>query len=85
VPLAGRVGRIGVRVAERLGDPDDLLFVSGVVVEDPVALLDRSQIPLRDRVLDAAPDRLLVLHQLVEVVVRRLFLEQPVHIASVRF
>jgi hypothetical protein len=75
VRLAGRVGRIGIGIAERLGNPHDRFLVAGVVVENLVALLDRPEIPLRHRVLHTAPDGLFVLHQLVEVIVRRLFLE----------
>jgi len=75
VRLAGGVVGIGIGVAERLRDPDDLLLVAGVVVEHLVALLDRAQVPLRDRVLHPAPGRLLVLHERIEAIVRRLFFE----------
>jgi len=75
VRLAGRVVGIGIGVAERLGDADDLLLVAGVIIKNPVALLHRVQVPLRDRVFHAAPHRRLVLHERIEAVVRRLFLE----------
>jgi len=79
VRLAGLVGRIRIGVAERLRDPHHGFLVAGVIVEDLIALLDGSEIPLRDRILDAAPDGLLVFHELVVAVVRRFFFEQPVH------
>ena len=42
---------------------DHRLLVAGVVVEDAIALLDGAQMLLRERVLHAAPDRLLVLDE----------------------
>jgi hypothetical protein len=50
-----------------------------VIVEDAIAFLDRMQMLLSERVLDTAPDRSLVLHEIVEAVMRRFFFEQPVH------
>jgi len=79
VRLAGCVVRILVCVAGGFRDADDGFFVAGVVVEDAVALLDRAKIPLRDRILHAAPHGLLVLYERVVAVILRFFLEEPVH------
>ena len=73
--LSALVLRIGVGVAEGLRRADHRLFVSRVVVEDPIALLDGPQVLLRKRVLHAAPDGFLVLHELVKPVVGRFFFE----------
>src|SRR5262249_16073350 len=48
--LAGGVLRIHLRVAERFRDADDRLLVTGVIVEDAVALPDRVQMFLREGV-----------------------------------
>src|SRR5206468_4791759 len=77
--LAARVFRIRISGGERRRDPDDRLLVARVVVEDAVALLNGAKMPLRQRVPDATPDRLLVLRERVPAVVGRLFLHQPVH------
>src|SRR2546426_2440923 len=77
--LSARVLRIRISVGQRLHDPDHRLLITGVIVEDAVALLDGAKMLLRQRVPDAAPDRFLVLHERAESVVGRFFLHQPVH------
>src|SRR5262249_4926632 len=77
--LSALVLRIGIGAGQRLRDPDHGLLVTGVVVEDAVALLDGAKMLLRQRIPDAAPDRLLVLHERVPSVVGWFFLHQPVH------
>src|SRR2546428_136225 len=77
--LRARVVCIGIGAGQRPRGPDHRLLVAGVVVEDAVALVDAAEILLRQRVPDAAPDRLLVLHERVEPVVGRFFLHEPVH------
>src|SRR5256885_8613280 len=76
---ARRVVRVGEGVADRPGDPDHGLVAAGVVIQDPIALAHRPQMLLRQRVLHARPARPAFLHEVVEAVVRRFLLEQPVH------
>src|SRR5215813_3261048 len=67
--LSARVFRIRVGAGQRLRDPYHRLLVTGVVVEDAIAFLDGAKMLLRQRVSDAAPNRLLVLYERVESVV----------------
>src|SRR6185295_13820549 len=78
VRFAGLVGRIGIGVARRTGDTHDGLLVPCVVIEHEVALLDPSQMLLRERIPDPGPHRSAVLRKGLEAVVRGFFLHQIV-------
>ena len=75
VELSGLVVRIRVRRAGGLRDAHHRLHVTRVIEEDAVALLDRAQVFLRERISDARPRRLAVTREVVVAVVGRLFLE----------
>src|SRR5207247_4247486 len=77
---ARRVVRVGEGVACGPGDPDHRPLAAGVVVQDAVASAYPPEVLLRQRVLHPRPARPPVLHEIIEAVVRRFFLEQPVHV-----
>src|SRR5436190_8153940 len=72
---ARRVVRVGEGVACGPGDPDHRLLAAGVVVQDAVASAYPPEVLLRQRVLHPRPARPPVLHEIIEAVVRRFFLE----------